>query len=553
MNQLAETGIYTLTIKHLGPVELSIQCAGKGNDKAYDKLNPNSSLSLNLPVQPSDYYGDLIHEAEDMDYKSVGRLVTHQYNQARNYRGHSGMGMVEMGSNTAGSLRDSIYVKHPGAHSIRIRYVNTSGKNFNLTTRVNGSRKSVLISKTNTNDWQEATVEAELKEGGNAFIIQNTAGVNFTIDCVTYSPADQHTSVFELDSVQVAGNTYPVSLKEGDYKFSYELQSEDGNSQSNGDSSISVSILDAKGNVVATNSSNESPEQFYFSVANDGEYTVQFSSDPAGDINIAHAEINSCFLYHVNLVDAETEGGTATATPIVCEAGTEVTLSATPNDGFAFNGWDIIVGNITISEEGTFIMPERDVNIKPIFNDKTNIYTLNYNDVNTGTLPPGWVTLDGTDEHSYPNSYSSGSRTFRGFNGYQGAALYWRNTRNGAVIAEGETYTSSPNANGNTAATVRSAQLRELPFVITEAGNYLINFENMSGGYDEYLILECRINIDAQSDAIDIIANDANFHAIRTEYFSLDGQRLSAPQRGIILRKQTDANGRTITQKMMVK
>ena len=589
----AETGTYTLTIKHLGPVELSIQCAGNGNDKANAKLNPNSSLSLNLPAQPSDYYGDLIHEAEDMDYKSVGRLVTHQYNQARNYRGHSGMGMVEMGSNTAGSLRDSIYVKHPGAHSIRIRYVNTSGKNFNLTTRVNGSRKSVLISKTNTNDWQEATVEAELKEGGNAFIIQNTAGVNFTIDCVTYSPADQHTSVFELDSVQVAGNTYPVSLKEGDYKFSYELQGEDENSQSNENSSISVSILDAKGNVVSTNSSNESPEQFYFSVANDGDYTVQFSSEPAGDINIAHAEINSCFLYHVNLVDAETEGGTATATPIVCEAGTEVTLSATPNDGFAFNGWDIIVGNITISEEGTFIMPERDVNIKPIFNDKTNIYTLNYNDVNTGTLPPGWVTLDGTDEHSYPNSYSSGSRTFRGFNGYQGAALYWRNTRatygkqgsyhlnlqpgsykltyamaawkgsptyraqiqkaNGAIITEGETYTSSPNANGNTAATVRSAQLRELPFVITEAGNYLINFESMSGGYDEYLILECRINIDAQSDAIDIIANDANFHAIRTEYFSLDGQRLSAPQRGIILRKQTDANGRTITQKMMVK
>ena len=50
-----------------------------------------------------------------------------------------------------------------------------------------------------------------------------------------------------------------------------------------------------------------------------------------------------------------------------------------------------------------------------------------------------------------------------------------------------------------------------------------------------------------------IIANDATFHAISTEYFSLDGQRLARPQQGIILMKQTDANGRSITQKMMVK
>ena len=124
---------------------------------------------------------------------------------------------------------------------------------------------------------------------------------------------------------------------------------------------------------------------------------------------------------------------------------------------------------------------------------------------------------------------------------------------NGTIVVEGDTYTATPNANGNTAANLRSAKLYELPFTITEAGNYLINFKCKSGGFDEYLLLECRIHTDNSSDAIDIIANDATFHAISTEYFSLDGQRLARPQQGIILMKQTDANGRSITQKMMVK
>ena len=149
-------------------------------------------------------------------------------------------------------------------------------------------------------------------------------------------------------------------------------------------------------------------------------------------------------------------------------------------------------------------------------------------------MPEGWIATDGTDVHAYPNRYDLGPRTFEGFTGYQGKALYWRNTSatygtladypltltkgnyclsfanaawkaspafsvqildsEGNVIAESDSYTSTPCAEGSFNADLSTCQLRELNFHIDKPGNYQINFLRKGNGYDEYLILDCYLN-----------------------------------------------------------
>ncbi|MGX8697808.1 MAG: hypothetical protein ACSW8D_15625, partial [Prevotella sp.] len=195
---------------------------------------------------------------------------------------------------------------------------------------------------------------------------------------------------------------------------------------------------------------------------------------------------------------------------------------------------------IAVSSEGdiTFTMPNDNVTLLPVFADATSAYKLDFGGVDSGTIPPGWRCLQENSEvHEYPNSYGQGSRVFNGFTGHQGKALYWRNDRaeygrqtaypltlepgsykltyamaawkespkykvqvldatTGSAVASSAVFTASPNANGSQSATVSSAQNRELTFDIANAGNYVISFtdQTSSGGYHEFLLLECFLN-----------------------------------------------------------
>ena len=68
-----------------------------------------------------------------------------------------------------------------------------------------------------------------------------------------------------------------------------------------------------------------------------------------------------------NTVTVTTDGrGTAFAAPAAAAAGTEITLSATPDSGFHFKEWQIISGGVTIKND-RFTMPDSSVEIKAIF------------------------------------------------------------------------------------------------------------------------------------------------------------------------------------------
>ncbi len=59
-------------------------------------------------------------------------------------------------------------------------------------------------------------------------------------------------------------------------------------------------------------------------------------------------------------------GGTAQTAPASAAAGETVALTATPNDGYHFKAWEVLSGNVVITDNG-FAMPAENVSIKAIF------------------------------------------------------------------------------------------------------------------------------------------------------------------------------------------
>lgn len=185
----AENGIYTLSVKHLGGVDVTINCQGNGTDKQTDTL-PNTSLTADLPKQPDEYKGEIIIEAEDMDTKSVKNCTTSPYYSHPNVRGHAGNGFVEMGTNTSGALRHQLELKEAGTYRVQVRYM-CSSKAGKMRITANGKSTIVNTEKTEDNEWKKVTLEdVALKAGTNNLIVTNVGGLPIFIDQIIYQPAD---------------------------------------------------------------------------------------------------------------------------------------------------------------------------------------------------------------------------------------------------------------------------------------------------------------------------------------------------------------------------
>ena len=61
-------------------------------------------------------------------------------------------------------------------------------------------------------------------------------------------------------------------------------------------------------------------------------------------------------------------GGTASASPAKAAAGTEITLSATPDKGYHLKEWQVISGGVSI-KDNKFLMPDSNVEVKAIFEE----------------------------------------------------------------------------------------------------------------------------------------------------------------------------------------
>ena len=494
-NYDAENHTYTVSVKHMGPVDVTINCSGAATDRLTDVL---PSEALPTPQQPEPFVGPVVIEAENMDYKSVKSVaLTHSGWCAPDYSEFAGMGYVEMGTNTAASLRHQLKLKQGGDYDILIRYCNTS-KAGNVKVTVNGTAVNVACEKVAKNNWRKLKVPAQLKEGSNNLIITNTGGTGLVIDQIIYMPA------------------------------------------------------------------GTPAEKFLVTVREDNRGTV---------------------------------------TPDVSEAaeGDTVTLTVNAKEGYQLKQLRVVNSvfytmaktiNVTDKNEVTFVMPEDNVTLLPIFgidtgdSDKPG-YVLDYTTVINGTIPDGWRTTDGSDIHEYPSSYGSGARTMVGFGGYQGKGLYWRNTSaefgrqsafpfnlepgkykltwamaawkgtptytasilpatTGSALATSAALTAAPNANGSTSANLASAKTQELEFTVTQKGKYVVSFKAAGTGYQEYLLLDCRVSMVDDGTGIELV-NMANGES--TAIYDLNGRRADSSAKGVLILRSADGKTRKILKK----
>ena len=441
----AENQSDTIVVKHCGALELTVTCSGTADRSA--ATDAIEKVALEKPKQPETWRGEILIEAEDMDFKNIASCVTDPYGQYPKVLGHSGNGFMDMGSNTAGALRHklNLVAGQEGSYVVSVRYTCTS-KAGNISIEANGTTKTVKCEKTAENEWRYVSMEATMNTGSNNLVITNTGGLPMYIDQVSYRPAD------------VAPMTYYVSIEETDH-----------------------------GTITADKTE-----------AAEGD-TITLTVKPKAGRELQELRVINSIFYTL-----------------------EKTIP------------------VTDPKRVTFVMPNDNVTIQPVYSDASAIMKLDMSNVLAGTVPPGWRCTQENDEvHVYPTSYTSGGRVFNGFTGYQGKAIYWRNKSvdygrltdypltlepgdytltfamaawkespkykvqvlkksTSTSIATSAVLTASPNANGVSSANLSSARENQLKFTVKEAGDYVVTFSDATttGGYHEFLLLECRVNSD---------------------------------------------------------
>ena len=93
-------------------------------------------------------------------------------------------------------------------------------------------------------------------------------------------------------------------------------------------------------------------------------------------LGTSDAEIKAVFerVYTVTVAPAASGSGTAAANPASGTAGTEVTLTATPAEGWQFKEWQVVSGGVTVTDN-KFILGTSDAEIKAVF-EKLPAYTV---------------------------------------------------------------------------------------------------------------------------------------------------------------------------------
>ena len=106
--------------------------------------------------------------------------------------------------------------------------------------------------------------------------------------------------------------------------------------------------------------------------------------------------------------------GTASASHAKAVAGTEITLTATPDTGYRFREWQVIDGGVTIKDD-KFTMPDKSVEVKAVFEEDTP--TTPTDPAKPGISVTGTYTYNGSEHTAAVTGYDSATMDISGNTG----------------------------------------------------------------------------------------------------------------------------------------
>lgn len=166
-------GVFTLTVTHNGPLDISVNCAGM----ATDRLVHHTPATLIVPDQPMTYKGPLQFEGELFDHKNIsGNVANGDFTSPPPVTGYTGQGYLKFGTSSTASVRDTVTVLKNGTYRLETRYSSVGGGVGTIDLYVNGSKLADL-SFTDTGSYSNWAVDARnitLNAGAN--IIEYRAG-----------------------------------------------------------------------------------------------------------------------------------------------------------------------------------------------------------------------------------------------------------------------------------------------------------------------------------------------------------------------------------------
>ena len=98
------------------------------------------------------------------------------------------------------------------------------------------------------------------------------------------------------------------------------------------------------------------------------KFTVKAENSAGSDTKELSITITKAPAAEYTVTVTTVGGGTASASSAKAVAGTEITLTATPDKGYHFKEWQVISGGVTIKDD-KFTMPEGNVEVKAIFEE----------------------------------------------------------------------------------------------------------------------------------------------------------------------------------------